>query len=322
MVTAKNVKKYEQTVLVEAPREAMLKINNMVTELQQDEKKDIRVALELHLTVNQLPDEDTSSSMRSDMGLPTGTPYNAGSSRSQKNAKKREGKQIAVLEAADRATKNSIPALEMRWKCKAPGCRNWDKCCFVFGNFGHVALNNRTLIKWNEEIGKGRASVDAPPAIILGDLIAEQQRMKSQSAGPLTGVGAMALTAGMPGGGTTNYFNIGTGFASPAQQAVSQPMSSPPRHDGCDDSNLEAYVEWLIKQRPAQAVQLDAAREKLRVDGWGYSKLRRITDAQWEKTGIGAGTIDTLKERMRDWEGPKKQLEVLEEGSDVVEMYN
>jgi hypothetical protein len=62
----------------------------------------------------------------------------------------------------------------------------------------------------------------------------------------------MTLTAGIPvNGGTTNYFNIGSGLVSPVQQAVLQPMGSPPRHDGCDGGNLEAYIEWLVKQRPA-----------------------------------------------------------------------
>lgn len=109
------------------------------------------------------------------------------------------------------------------------------------------------MIKWNEEIGKGNSTVEAPPASVLGDLLAEQQRGKAQSVGPLTGAGSMTLTAGIPvSGGTTNYFYIGSGFVSPVQQAVLQPMSSPPRHDGCDDGNLEAYIEWLVKQRPAQ----------------------------------------------------------------------
>jgi hypothetical protein len=303
--------------MVDGPEIAMTKINNMVIELQQDEKKDIRVFIEMRLAIYLLADENMSSSTRSELGLPAGTPYSVGPSRSQRNAKNRETRQIAILEAANRATKNAVPSIEMRWKCRAPGCRNFDKCCYIFGNFGHVTLNNRTLIKWNEEIGKGLATVDAPPANVLGDLLAEQQRGKSQSTARLTGAGTIALTAGVPAtGGTTNYFNIGAGFGSAIQQTEAQAMSSPPRHDGCDDNNLEAYIDWLVKQRPAQAVQLDAARERLRIDGWGYSKLRRITDAQWERTGIGAGTVDTLKERIRDWEGPKARVEVLEEEED------
>lgn len=250
-ITAKNVKKFEQTIMVDAPQVAMTKINNMVIELQRDGKKDIRVSIKMRLATYLLQEEEISSSTRSELGLPAGTPYSVGvsPSRSQRNAKMRESRQITILEAADKATKNAIPSIEIRWKCRAPGCRNFDKCCYIFGNFGHVALNNRTLIKWNEDIGKGLATVDAPPSGVLGDLLAEQQRGKSQSAIALTGAGAMALTAGMPASGTTNYFNIGTGSA--VQQAGVQTMSSPPRYDGCDDDNLEAYVNWLVKQRPA-----------------------------------------------------------------------
>jgi hypothetical protein len=52
-----------------------------------------------------LPDEPTSSLTPTEVGLPTGTLYTVGigPSRSRRNAKKRESKQIAILEAADKA---------------------------------------------------------------------------------------------------------------------------------------------------------------------------------------------------------------------------
>jgi hypothetical protein len=53
----------------------MLKIINMVIELQQSGKKDIRVCIELRLVVNFLPDEPSSLSMPTELGLLTGTPY-------------------------------------------------------------------------------------------------------------------------------------------------------------------------------------------------------------------------------------------------------
>lgn len=202
----------------------------------------------------------------------------------------------------------------MRWKCRTLSCRNYDKCCYVFGNFGHVALNNRTLIKQNKGIQKGLAIVEDPLAGVLGDLIAEQQRGKPQLATAFTG--GMGLTLGLQTPGIANYFNIGGSNSASPVPAILQPMSSPPQYIGCDNTNLEVYIDQLITQRPAQAVQLDAAREKLRSDGQGYSKLRKITDAQWERTGIGAGTINTLKERMCDQEGPKKQFISMEEDSD------
>ena len=105
------------------------------------------------------------------------------------------------------------------------------------------------------------------------------------------------------------FFGSGSGGLLPPSAIPQAVMSSPPRHQGSDDRNLNLYVEWLISKRPAQQVQLDTAREKLHADGWGYSKLRKITDSQWDKTGIGAGTICTLKEEMRAWEAPSKEDE-------------
>jgi hypothetical protein len=66
----------------------------MVIELQQDGKKDIRVLIKMRLAIYLLADEDISSSIRSKLGLPAGTPYNVGIglSRSQRNAKQRKGR--------------------------------------------------------------------------------------------------------------------------------------------------------------------------------------------------------------------------------------
>lgn len=301
---ARGIKPYFQTYQYRddglEPR-AVGNIFARVDSLHEQGRKDIRVHIEQRLAVVDLPDEPSSASHSQQSegrwrleSLPAGT-------SSQPTS--RQQRHLDLLNAADKATGNYITALEMRWKCRAGTCRNFDKCCFPFGNVGHVVLTNQTLIKWNEAIRDKKATLDMPPPGVLGDLVAAQVKGKSQQMVPSS---TWQMNSGMGMGGLNLNLNLGqTNSDGKLIQRDPEPASSPPHIEGDEDALLSKYIDWLITKRPAQEMQLDRARDALEREGWGFFDLRRkITDEDWQAMKIGNGTVQTIKKRLKEWPGP------------------
>jgi hypothetical protein len=277
VIIAKNVKPYYQSI---GSRGQFLdKVDDIVNQLRKEKKQDIRVSITLQLTIRDVG-EDADGPGASTASQPL--------TQAQKSAKQKAAKraieQVDVLAAANEATHNHVAVIALKHKCNLASCRNFKKCCLALGTSGHLPLTNRALIGWNTAINEGKATIEAPPMNVVGNLFAEQAQAKSS---PFFQPGKMTAASGILGGGISNpgiqqFFGVGPGGQLIPAGNAEPPMSSPPRHEGSDDSNLSRYVDWLIQRRPAQQNQLDIALRKLQSDGWGYSKLRKITDSQWD----------------------------------------
>jgi hypothetical protein len=315
--SAKGTKPYFQTYQYRddglEPRTAR-NLFNRVDCLHEEGKKDIRVQIEQRLAVVGPSDGFLSASQNQQNegrwgigGLPAGTPFAAHRGVAEPISSQptsRRQRHLDLLNAADKATGNHITALEMRWKCRAGTCRNFDRCCFPFGNVGHVILTNQTLIKWNEAIRDNKATLDMPPSGVLGDLVAAQAKGKGQQTTPGS---SWQMNSGMGMGGLNLNLNLGqTNSDDKLVQRDPEPESSPPRIEGDEDSLLTKYIDWLIVKRPAQEMQLERARDALEKEGWGFFDLKhKITDEDWRTMKIGNGTVYTIKKRLKEWPGPK-----------------
>lgn len=307
VITAKNVKPYYQSI--GSNGQYLDKVDDIVHQLRKEKKQDIRVSITLQLTIRDVGgDADGPGTSTASQPL----------TQAQKSAKQKAAKraieQVDVLAAANEATHNHVAVIALKHKCNLASCKNFKKCCLALGTSGHLPLTNRALTSWNTAINEGKATAEAPPMSVVGSLFAEQAQAKNS---PFFQSGKTTTASGVLGGGMLHpgiqqFFGMGPGGLVVPSANVEPPMSSPPRHEGSDDTNLSRYVEWLIQRRPAQQNQLDTALRKLQSDGWGYSRLRKITDSQWDKTGIGAGTIATLKEEMRAWGGPNREDDEIE----------
>lgn len=77
--------------------------------------------------------------------------------------------------------------------------------------------------------------------------------------------------------GVNLYFGAGAEANYLRQQ---QPQSSPPGSvSGNNDENASEYIEWMIREKLGTMEALRAAKKALKDDGWGYSDLRKVSDA-------------------------------------------
>ena len=99
--------------------------------------------------------------------------------------------------------------------------------------------------------------MEAPSPAVLAQILGERAKKPG---------GSSSMAPGQVAGGLVQHFYMG---GSPAAKNSPPLLSSPRRHSGDDDQNLERYIKWLISLRPQQRTQLENAREKLVAEGFG-----------------------------------------------------
>jgi hypothetical protein len=277
------------------------RVNDRVIQLRRETKQDIRVIITMDIIIKEISLPTAMSATQ-----PTLTSIQR---KKRVIATSRQRDQLEIMAAADKATRNHIPELKIAYKYRLRNCNNHDKCCYILGTTGHLLLNNRHLITWNNAINDGTASIKTPPMSLVGQIVAEQAKAKRSpfySGQQITATSAI-LSSGIPR--INQFFGVGArglnrGFGI-TPEAEAAPQSSPPHYPGSDNRNLRLYVRFLIGLRPEQQQQLNRAQNALYRAGWGYSDLRNISKTEWKEMGIGGGTVKLLKNKMRSWEGPK-----------------
>ena len=97
----------------------------------------------------------------------------------------------------------------MAHKYRLKNCYNHDKCCYILGATGHLPLNNRHLIAWNNAINDGTISIETLPMPLIGQMISEQAKAKRSTfySGQQVTATSAVLGGGMPG--INQFFGIG-----------------------------------------------------------------------------------------------------------------
>jgi hypothetical protein len=149
-------------------------------------------------------------------------------------------------------------------------CKNFDRTCISLGNSGHIPLNSRALAKWNDAINKGTATVYKPPREVISDLLYKQN--KGKAVGNMSGVSVKGIDQPV--------FYVGcSGVEEPSTLESTALPSSPiqPPKNKTGQQMLKAYLEWLGKQRPEQAFELNLARDALVKECWDFKDLGDMT---------------------------------------------
>ena len=74
---------------------------------------------------------------------------------------------------ADKATKNYIPKFKIVYKYRLKNYNNYNKYYYILDITGHLPLNNRYLIVWNNAINNKTVNIETPPISLVGQMVAE-----------------------------------------------------------------------------------------------------------------------------------------------------
>jgi hypothetical protein len=79
-----------------------------------------------------------------------------------------------------------VAAIYKANQCTLKAYKNFGRTCISLGNSGYVPLNSRALIKWNDAINKGTATIYKPLREVINDLLYKQN--KGKAVGNMSGV--------------------------------------------------------------------------------------------------------------------------------------
>jgi hypothetical protein len=225
---------------------------------------------------------------------PQGTP-NA-SHPERRTATNRQRVTAAANEAIAEAVGDARAAIVKHWACGDTTCRNNPKPCYVSPHHGHLPFTMRVVRDWIAWIRDGKATVEkVPPSLVLrlmkdhGKRVSPATVKSSLPQPQLPGVN-LYFGGGGPGGG---FFG----------GAASGPLaSSPPGSlSGDDDENMQAYIAWLVREGHGKKEALEDAASALDDEGWGWSDLKQITKADWEKMAVPGGVVRKIMKHAKAW---------------------
>jgi len=113
---------------------------------------------------------------------------------------------------------------------------------------------------------------------------------------------AVGGVGGIPGRGNNQpIFYVGCNGVGGPSTFESAPQSSPiqPPKNKTDQQLLRAYFEWLEKERPEQAFELDLARDALMKECWDSEDLGDMTKEDWDKIDIPRGLKHAIKKHRK-----------------------
>jgi hypothetical protein len=182
--------------------------------------------------------------------------------------------------------------------CPDAMCKNHPKPCIITSQYGHLRVGTRFVRDWCAEIADKKATAEKVPRHLMMRMLKEAGRrqpgkarlkpesLMNNSPGVNLYFGGGAVPGSVPGGGY---------LSAPLQ-------SSPPGSvAGDDDKNTVLYLDWLIKEIPNKKRVLEMAKSALDDEGWGYSDLKTISDAQWKEMGVPDGIVSKIRKHWKAW---------------------
>lgn len=199
-----------------------------------------------------------------------------------------------------RVTGDFVDEIFQEWVCHDKNCLGYRRSCWRPSGDpnSHIQLTQYDLRIWSEQISAGVATVkECPPSLTASLLFKKvkldsdrrEQKKKSNSDQPQLPV----IIIINPWGCQTS---------GPNQTLTTEPRSSPPFQPGKDLTNLETYIDWLVKEGKVSKQHSITARTGLLKQGFGFNSLRDVTDLEWNEMGVPRGVRLAVLRYQKTWQ--------------------